>query len=180
MLRPLGDFMEKHYKAPWGLSVKLISASFTAGVLIGLWMTISVPYQYNIAIKFLVAVLPSSLLLILWLRRVRSYKVSDTNLVINRIWGSKTFDLSSLEELSKPHIHFLKLKKRLGNSGLFSFTGKFFYPKIGDFQCYVNDWENAVFLKFKDDSLMLSPEPEEDFMDLMSSHLEQNKKKDLN
>ena len=164
--------MEKHFQAPWGLSVKLISASFTAAVVLGLWMTLSVPYQYNIAIKIIVAVLPTSLLLVLWLRRLKSYKISENRLIINRVWGSKEYSLSELTELSKPHIHFTKLKKRLGNSGLFSFTGKFFYPKLGNFMCYVNDWDKAVFL-------MLSPDPEEEFMDLVSQILDKNKKKDL-
>jgi len=95
---------------------------------------------------------------------IRSFVITDDAIVIQRsFWKNRILlgDITSAEFDPKAcHGAF----KTIGNDGLFAMHGRFRSKRLGKFQAYDTDPENAVVLKTTSDTIVLSPERPRNFL----------------
>lgn len=167
----------KIFKASWGplvywISFLMLVILFLIEVLFK-WIGMSLSGSF----EFVFYLIPIVILTISYITRVKafSFNVDNGELIIFRGFYQKKINISDIVSLEKPYISMWKLKKRIGNGGLFGFTGSFSYPKIGKFKSFVTNWEHAILIRTEKQNYIISPDEEEAFMDVLSNYLEQKK-----
>ncbi len=154
----------KTYKAPWSLSLLIISSLTTllcaglAGGLIGgrHWITPSLPSWP--------AVMPLALLMGAALFTIRGYTITDDALLIHRLFWTTLLPLAGLQ--SARHVpNAMRWSIRTwGNGGLYSFTGHYRNKALGAYRAYVTDLHRTVVLEFPHRrTVVVSPDTAEDF-----------------
>jgi hypothetical protein len=145
-----------HFRAPWG---KLLVGMSTVGsVALGGGMLATAS-----AIPPLAAVLGATML-VCAAGAVKGYRLEGNSLVIERLGRDKRVSLEGLTSVrhAKDLIHGAL---RVGNGGLYVFSGFFWSKKLGWFRLHGNDiLGRAVLLEVGDTKWMITPENPEAFV----------------
>lgn len=146
------------FSAPWGRSVKVITGAVVVLVLAmailppflhpskGLWALIAAP------------TVAAAVLGIVGLFCVRGYTVKHRELLIQRLFWQTSLPLKGLEKAYADAQAMTGSFKTIGNGGLFAYTGWFRSKHLGKFRALVTDATRCVVLKFRDRTVVVSPD----------------------
>lgn len=151
--------------AKMGIAAKTMSLAFVITILVMDYFFLDVSRPFQSWLSALLFLGPVALLTIVWFRRVKSYSLMENKIIVQMGSYTREYDIDQIQEIKKPHILFMKLRKIYGNGGLFSYTGLYSYPKIGRFKAFVTNWDHCIILKMRDEQIALSPENYESFLD---------------
>ncbi|OKH24713.1 PH domain-containing protein [Chroogloeocystis siderophila] len=155
--------MNKVFKAPWAISLIaitiVVSAILLGIVLIGI-LTAS---RSDIAWLVAMVIIPLVILLISVFFSIRGYAIADNTLYVQRIGWNTKIDLRNLTSADVDPQAMRNSLRKWGNGGLFSYSGKFYNRKLGNYQAYATDPSKAVVLKLCDRTIVVTPEHPERF-----------------
>lgn len=164
----------KHYPAPWGRRVWLITVAVSLlGLTIALAMPLSLPVKDS-GERWLVWLSSALVLLIvggtsLWM--IRRFELTDDTLVIRRSFWTNQIPLAMIEYAEMDNRACEGAWKTIGNDGLFAMHGRFRSKRLGKFQAYVTNPVNAVVLKVPGDTIVISPENPRQFVNELNRRL---------
>lgn len=152
------------YSAPWGKSLIIVSAIFTA-------LTVSVffapiyfqPWMVTwglLPVKWILPAIMFSCLPFI----VRSYTITPAAILIRRLFWNTRLARESLMSAEVIPYAMKKCLRTCGNGGVFSFTGWYWSKALGCFTAYVTDQNRTVVLKYDGRTVVLSPSTPEDFV----------------
>jgi hypothetical protein len=159
----------KHFKAPWCTPLIVISTLSTAlclGITLSNWPSFT-RSQLGVP-SFWLGLLPLALLIGCALFTIRGYTLTPDTLMIHRLlWSTRVplADLQSAEYLPRAMRGSIRT---FGNGGVFSFTGHCWSRVLGSYRAFVTDFQRTVVLRFPSRTIVLSPEPPEDFVRVLS------------
>ncbi|PIG90949.1 PH domain-containing protein [Gloeocapsopsis sp. IPPAS B-1203] len=156
--------MNEVFKAPWAISLiaitTVISALLLGVILVGL---LTGP-RSDIAWIVAMVVIPLVILLTSVFFSIRGYAIADDTLYIQRIGWNTKIDLRNLTSADVDPQAMRNSLRKWGNGGLFSYSGKFYNRKLGNYQAYATDPSKAVVLKLRDRTIVVTPEHPERFV----------------
>lgn len=159
------------FNAPWSTALKGMSA-FATLLLLSLPViafTLLPPRQ---PIAQWVLCLTGPLVLICSaLFMVRGYTIHGSTLQIQRLFWNSRFPLQGLLSVSAEGPALKNSLRLAGNGGVFSFTGLYRHSRIGNYRCFVTDFQNCVVLRFEKRTLVVSPHDPRRFVDLLEHTL---------
>ena len=91
---------------------------------------------------------------------VRSYSVTDDELIIQRPIGNRVIVCSDIKEIRKADkTEFSGTIRTFGNGGLFGYYGKFYNAKLGNMTWYVTQRKNSIIMLMKTgEKIIISPD----------------------
>ena len=165
-------FMMKTFKAPWAVSLKLITVIISSLLIAIPIVGVVKGIANDSLIHSIIAFAPLLILLGAALFTIFSYHIRNKQLWVRRLlWHSK-IDLSGLQEVfTDPHV--MKASWRLfGNGGLFSFTGTFKNKKLGVYRAFATQPHNAVVLSFDSGkTIVITPDQPQAMMDALQASI---------
>ncbi len=164
--------MSQEYRAPWGASLKIVTCAACALCLgISGWAAIAISTRAGSVAYWIGLIGPLLLLLGAAPFAVRGYRVGDGVLEIERLGWSTRFTLASLESAEAADRRILAHSLRLfGNGGLFVFAGWFWNRRLGRYRAFGTNLKNIVVLKFRERTLVVTPESPERFVAAVLQH----------
>ena len=159
----------KHYQAPWGRSLVIVSALATAlclGLTLFEWSTIPRPPLGIPA--FWLGLLPLALVIGCALFTIRGYALTPDTLLIHRLLWSTRVSLAELLSAEYLPGAMRGSIRTCGNGGFFSVTGLYWSRLLGSYRAFVTDLQRTVVLRFPGRTLVLSPESPEEFVRVVS------------
>ncbi|MES1023360.1 PH domain-containing protein [Gloeocapsa sp. BRSZ] len=155
--------MNEVFKAPWAISLiaitVVVSTILVGIILIGL---LTGP-RSDIAWIVAMVIIPLAILLISVFFSIRGYAIADNTLYIQRLGWNTKVDLKNLITADVNPQAMRNSIRKWGNGGLFSFSGKYYNRKLGNYEAYATDLTKAVILKFRDRTIVVTPEHPERF-----------------
>ncbi len=152
--------MTRTYHAPWGKSLIFISALATAllaGVTFSLLASGSqVPWW---AAVFPLAIASGSALFV-----VRGYVVTADLITVRRLGWATQLPRAGLQSAQVLPDAMRGSIRTFGNGGLFSFSGCFHSKTLGAYRAYVTDPHRTVVLRFRDRTVVVSPDDPAEFV----------------
>ena len=150
----------RRFRAPWGKLLWVLSP-LGGGVIATLGIG-------GLSISPLITVLFGSILVLCALTAVRGYRLEGDTLVIERLGFDKRISLKGLTHAQHDktllYWHF-----RMGNGGLFAFSGRFWTKRLGWFQLYGNDILGCpVLLELDGQKVVITPEYPDTFVKQVS------------
>jgi hypothetical protein len=153
----------EHFKAPWGATLKIVSAvaSFALiGVAVAILAAPSVPPWT----RWLTALMTLGTLLTCGLFTVRGYELGRNDLHVHRLFWDTRIELGSLQAVEADPDATRNSIRLFGNGGLYSFSGWFRNKRLGVYRLCATDPEKAVVLRFPSRVWVVSPERTPDFI----------------
>lgn len=147
---------EQEFKAPWG---RLLTGMSFGVIVLFVGITF-LGMSEGGAVFFL----PLLILLLALPFMVRSYVISDGWLIIKRLGWNNRFRLADLKSVEIDPLAMRRSIRLCGNGGMFSFTGLYRNKKLGNYRCFVNDWNRTVVLRFSKRTIVLSPADPTEFV----------------
>ena len=89
--------------------------------------------------------------------RIRRYRLSGGELIVERPWLTRRFPVAGLQAVVRDAGALRGARKIIGNEGLGAVSGRFRSRRLGRFSAYVSDPERAVVLRWADRCLVVSP-----------------------
>ncbi len=161
----------KHYKAPWSTSLLVVSALATIvclAVTFGFRPRISLaPLRH--CVEWL-RLLPLALVVGCALFTIRGYTVATGAILVHRLLWSTRLPLTGLQTAHFDPGAMVGSIRTFGNGGFYSFTGRYWNKHLGSYRAYVTDPKRAVVLRFRDHTVVLSPDAPEDFVRDLTPH----------
>ena len=133
--------------APLDLRAKLLTL-FVVGLLLVIGRT-------DVTVLLL---LVSLILLAAVILGIRGYRLTDDELYIRHVGWSQSWSLRDLRDVKVRPGVLTGSMRTLGIGGFFCYIGRFRSQLLGNYQAYVTDSSRAVVLRFKDDTLVISPD----------------------
>ena len=162
------NYDDRYFRAPWGTSLKVISASVSL-LVIGIFWWAALQDQTPDLPRFLFALVPFVLLPGFLLTIIRGYTISGNVLKIKRLLRSNTVDLTTLRSSVHDPQAMKGSIRTMGNGGLYSFSGRYRSKKLGSYIAYVNDFNNCVILVCSSRTVVISPENPEMFVEILNN-----------
>ena len=155
----------KHFKAPWGTPLILMSVLATLlclGITIWRWQPFTSAHLSQFS--FWLGLLPVALVVGCTLFIVRGYTLTPDRLIIHRLLWQTRIPLAELQSAEyRPHAMRGSIRT-FGNGGFFSFTGYYRSQLLGSYRAFVTDFHRTAVLRFPRRTIVLSPESPEDFV----------------
>jgi hypothetical protein len=155
----------KHYKAPWGTTLIVMSALVTVlcvGISAGAWWAAFAGHQPSLV--RCAALLPVTLLLVTVLFTIRGYTITSEAVLVHRLLWDTRLPRSGLESAQVEPDAMRGGLRTFGNGGGFSFSGFYWSKRLGSFRAFVTDLHRTVVLHYTHRRVVLSPEAPEDFV----------------
>lgn len=146
-----------HFRAPWSLKVKLITAAVTAilvatYVISPLWASLLVVGVLFGCFAFM----------------VRGYSVTEDEVLIHRLGWATRFDLQALREVYAAPGSTIGSVRTFGVGGLFGYFGWFRNATLGSYRAYATNEANTVVLEFADETVVITPDAPADFVEAVN------------
>ena len=139
--------MGTHFRAPWGIRLKLAT-----GALLALFVFVSATTGPPATWILLAVVVIAATF------AVRGYSVVDDKLLVHRLGWSTTFDLAELEAAEYSPGATMGSIRTFGIGGLFGFIGRFRNSMLGNYRAYATDSDHTVVLRFRDATVVVTPD----------------------
>ena len=158
--------MAKHYRAPWGRSVKLVTLVASV-LLVGVPLT-AMALSYGSGLVLVIALIP----LLIWVGTlpfmILGYELTPEELRIGRLGWTSVFALRSVRSAEHKPNAMARSLRIFGNGGLFSVCGRFRNRELGHYRAFVTDPKNAVVLRFDEETIVISPGKPEEFVQALN------------
>jgi hypothetical protein len=150
----------KNYKAPWSISLVLVSSLTTI-----LCISVAVVLIWRgHGMRRWVALLPLAIVFGGALSTIRGYTVTPGAILVQRLLWTTRLPLADLQSAEfKPDVMRWSIRT-FGNGGLFSFTGFFRNKALGAYRALVTDPHRTVVLRFATRTVVVSPSAPEEFV----------------
>jgi len=149
---------EARFAAPWSLAVKIITAITLALLLgtslFGLW---ALPESTLDLARLLMIGLPPMIVLATLPFAVRGYVIADRELRIERVGWQNRIPLAEVVTVTADPQAMRWSIRLFGSGGLFGFFGWFRNRGLGIYRAYSTDPKNAVALKLKSRTIVVTP-----------------------
>ena len=153
----------KHYKAPWGISLIVISSLVTV-------VCIAVAIHLLASGRAWGALGPLAIICGGLLFTIRGYTITADAILVHRLFWSTRLPLSGLRSAEVAPDIMRSGIRLCGNGGLFSFAGWFRNKALGVYRSFVTDLHRTVVLRFADRRVVVSPSAPNDFVDNIRTH----------
>lgn len=160
---------EFHFEAPWGKALIIISS---VACLLCLGISLSGIYglgRHSAVTVLFQIIIPPGILLCALPFMVSGYSINSTWLVIHRLGWSTTFAIRDLLSATFDPTAMKGSIRTFGNGGLFSFTGRYYNSTLGAYRAFVTDLKTCVVLKFPSQTVVVSPENPQEFVERLLS-----------
>lgn len=137
--------MKTILKIPWSKQVKLL----TTGFILTIFLAEAFLLMNLFSIWEILAAIVLPLVTVYYgLSAPLSFTLDDTQMTLNKVWGTKKFEYNFIEEgnLYEEDGSDIRL---MGSGGLFGYIGKFTNKKLGRYQSYVMDYKQTFWIKLK-------------------------------
>jgi len=152
--------MEIKYKAPKGLSVKIVTS-----IVLILYVSIifkiiheilnSNRRPVGIIIGFGIFTI---IIVISYVLSLKSYIISDSELIIKQLIKSKRINIKAIKDIKLIQNKDLKgLIRIFGIGGLFGDVGKFYHKKLGRLNLFASQHKNIVLIETTDKKYIITP-----------------------
>jgi hypothetical protein len=170
----------KSYRAPWGRRIWVITGAvvvLAVALAVAMPLTISAksPGERWAAWIAPVVVLAIVALTALWI--IRRFELTDDAILVRRSFWTNRIPLASIESADLDPQACRGAWKTAGNDGLFAMHGRFRSKRLGKFQAYVTDPANAIVLRVRGDTIVISPENPRGFLRELNHRLDRLKEK---
>jgi len=121
-------------------------------------------------VMYTVAILPV-ILFLSWLFSVTGFVIENNNLIVSRpLWKTTIVLPPDSAATIEPEVR-VGLLRTFGNGGLFGYTGRFRNRKLGFFNAYATNWNNAVSItsSAEDFGIVVTPEDVGGFIQSINS-----------
>jgi len=157
----------RYFNAPWGTLLKVISTLGTL-LLIGIFGGMILSGRAStLTTLILYSLIPLLTLFISLLFTVRGYSISENTFRVRRLLWYTDVDISMLQSVEYNPKAMTGSLRTFGNGGLFSFSGSYKSGKLGSFKAYVTDFKKCVIIIAAGQTLVVSPENPELFVEVM-------------
>jgi len=153
----------KTHAAPVSTVVLVISVVATL-ICLGAGAIVYMQADGDIRMRPLLALLPVLVLVVAAIFSVRGYVITADELLIRRLLWSTRLRRAELESATADREALRGSIRLFGNGGLYSFTGLFRSRALGRYHAYVTDPARTVILRFKNRTIVVSPENPEAFV----------------
>jgi hypothetical protein len=164
------SFEPLEFAAPIGRRVRIVTA-LVMGILIALAVMPAFVAGGRLSSTvgpWVAPVIAAPLIgVVLLLAVVRSYRLTDRELEIVRIGRITRYPLRGLMAAEVDRDAIRQAWKTWGNDGLGAVTGRFRSQKLGAFEALLTDSQHAVVLRWPGRTLVISPERETYFVELV-------------
>lgn len=154
----------QRFRAPWGKllsGITLVSTGLLGFATFAIWST-----------SPLLGLVFAGTLAICAAGAVRGYRIDGDTLVIERLGFDKRVSLKGLTA-ARHDKDLIQGSLRVGNGGLFVFSGYYWSKKLGWFRLHGNDiLGRAVLLEIDGKKWMITPEYPNTFVEEISKHIE--------
>jgi hypothetical protein len=151
----------KHFKAPWCISLIVVSALAT---LLCVGITVSAqPWAVRHGNGWL-AWLPMALVFVCAPFTIRGYTITPDAILVHRLFWATRLPRAGLQSVRVDPQAMRWSIRTCGNGGFFSATGFYWNKSLGSYRAYVMDPRRAVVLKFARRTIVVSPDPPEEFV----------------
>ncbi|HKP04505.1 MAG TPA: PH domain-containing protein [Chthoniobacterales bacterium] len=150
----------KSYKAPWSISLIVLSSIATLvciGVAVGVLST-------GRERPIWAAMLPLAIIAGSALFTIRGYTVTGDAVLIHRLFWTTRLPLAGLQSAQFEPDAMARSLRTFGNGGLFSFTGFYWNKMLGAYRAFVTDPHRTVVLRFAARKVVVSPSAPDDFV----------------
>ena len=156
---------EVRFAAPWCLTVKIITVAVVA-LLLGVSIVGSqhLPDSTPLFARLSATLLPLAILAGTLPFIVRGYVISDGELRIERLGWQNRFALAEVVTVSADPKELRRSIRLCGSGGLFGFFGWFWNRPLGIYRAYGTDPQNAVVIKLKDRTIVVTPDAPQRFV----------------
>lgn len=151
----------KHYKAPWGTSLTVISVLVT---LLCVGIAIFMLRLDGGALPWL-AVLPLAIVAGSAPFAIRGYTIDADAIRIRRLFWENRLPRAGLESARFEPGATRRSLRICGNGGLFSFSGLFYKKGLGAYRAFVTDPGRTVVLRYASRRVVVSPDAPEQFVE---------------
>jgi hypothetical protein len=157
--------MTEAFRAPWGRSLAwtTILGVVTCVAAAGAGLVLTVRTEPVLSLIIVVAALAPLAATLPFM--IRGYAVTDDAIVVYRLGWVTQLPRDGLQSVTPNAAAVAASTRVFGNGGLFSWTGRFRSPALGDYRAFVTDWSRAVILRYARDVVVLSPDRPEQFVE---------------
>jgi len=154
----------KHYQAPWGKTLIVVSSLATVLCLVIAWIQLNHSGMSRLIGLLLVAVVIASAFF-----TVRGYTVTPDAILVHRLFWATRLPRAGLQSAVFEPDAMRGSIRTFGNGGFFSFTGFYRNKTLGAYRAYVTDRHLTVVLRYAERTVVISPSSPEAFArDLVS------------
>jgi len=151
----------KNYKAPWCISMIVVSVLATAllvGVTVGAQPWAARHGHDWLAWQPLVIVFGCALF------TIRGYSITPDAILVHRLFWATRLPRAGLQSARVDPKAMRRSIRTCGNGGFFSISGFYWNKSLGSYRAFVTDPRRAVILKYTRRTVVMSPEPPEEFV----------------
>jgi hypothetical protein len=149
----------KIYNAPWGNCLRWMSA-LSCVIFVAILILMFYAGENHHWSRWLVLLLPLAVVP----GTIRSYTIEPGAVVIQRLLWNTRLPLAGLISAAAQPDAMRRSLRLCGNGGMFSFTGWYRNPALGNYRAFVTDLNSTVVLKFATRTVVVSPERPEEFV----------------
>jgi len=150
----------KNYKAPWSMSLIVIS---TLATILCVGISTGMLWKPGGLLR-VVTVLPLAILFGSALFTIRGYTITSDAILVQRLFWTTRLPLAGLQSAQFEPSAMRSSLRTFGNGGLFSFTGFFRNKELGTYRAFVTDPNRTVVLRFSNRTVVVSPAAPEEFV----------------
>lgn len=152
------------YHAPWGKTLKIVSALLVVLAIASLAGAPYLPDRISGTTLYLGRWLVPVVVMGCLPFMVLGYEITDDAILVKRpLWRTR-LNRSGLTTADVVPRAMSKCLRTCGNGGIFSFTGWYWSKSLGSFTAYVTDNDRTVVLRFGKKTVVVSPERPEEFV----------------
>jgi hypothetical protein len=152
------------FRAPWSRTLRTTTAISSALLLsmsvAGLLIQSHAPIYVSLALT----ILPLAILLSALPFMVRGYVLSQNLLLVKRLGWATRLPLEDLKSVGGKADAMHGSWRLFGNSGLFSFTGRFWNRQLGRYRAFATDPQRAVILRYATRTVVITPHDPQQFI----------------
>ncbi|MFT4176970.1 MAG: PH domain-containing protein [Luteolibacter sp.] len=155
----------KSYSAPWGKILTIVSALMVILALCTAFSSSFLPLAFpSWGLHLIRWALPAIVIACLPFV-IRSYTIVGNELQIRRLFWDTRLNLTELRSATFSPKAINKSLRLCGNGGVFSFTGWYWNSTLGIHRAFVTDPDRTVILRFKNKTVVVSPDNPSGFVE---------------
>lgn len=156
----------KSFKAPWSATLHVVSWSATTLCLIATVAGANTLRRHGMGnYAFWTPLLPTALIIGCALFTVRGYAITPDAIFVQRLFWRTRIPRNELQSaVVDSDALTWKTIRTFGNGGFYSFSGWYWNKQIGSFRAFITDRSRCVVLRFKNKTILVSPDAPEDFV----------------
>jgi hypothetical protein len=147
----------KRYKAPWGTLLIVLSTLLTV-LCSGLAFLI-----VKQGVSVVLGLCPLALVIGCVLFTIHGYSVTDDAILVHRLFWTTRLSLADLQSARFEPCVMRWSIRIFGNGGFFSFAGVYHSKSLGCYRAFVTDRRRTVVLRYPGRTVVVSPEPPQEF-----------------